>query len=86
MLFGSLYRPRRGVIPHITDDTAKRTLSRARIILQDGPVPVEGQIIGWKRTHAGPLGAVVANPVTGARSLWGVDFATGRPRPLARLG
>lgn len=69
----------------LTDAKVKKVLTRARLILDDGPVAIEGAIIGWKRTHAGPLGAIVLNPLTGARFLWGVDLASGKPRQLARL-
>ena len=85
MLYTQPYEPHRRAVVVIPDADAKRILSYSRIMLNDGPYLVEGRVIGWKRTDAGPLGAVVANPVTGARSLWGVDFATRRPRPLKRL-
>jgi hypothetical protein len=88
MLFVSAYKPRRPAVFVLTDAEVKGVLTRSRVILRDGPVPVEGRIIGWKRTDAGPLGAVVANPITGARFLVGVDLASGgrRPRVLTRLG
>ena len=84
MLFSPFSHTQRTIVV-IPDTEVKRILNHARIILKDGPVAVEGRIIGWKRTHAGPLGAVVVNPLTGARFLWGVDFANGRARSLKRL-
>lgn len=67
-------RPQPAVV--LTDGEAKSRLSRARIILKDGPVPVEGRIIGWQRTGIGALGAIAVNAVTGARFLVGVNLTT----------
>lgn len=77
--------PRRPVRPVLTDGRAKAILAHSRLILNDAGIPVQGRIIGWKTTAAGTTGAVVANPVSGNRFLFVVDFATGRPRNVARL-
>lgn len=71
----------------LTDDAVKAMFARATVVLHDGIVPVQGEIIGWKRTSAGCLGAIVINRLTGARFLYGPDLAKGGgvPRPLARL-
>lgn len=66
----------------LTDDVVKAKLSKARLILTDGFIPVEGRIIGWQRTDKGSLGAIVVNPLTNGRFLFVVDFATGKPRNL----
>ncbi len=62
----------------LTDDQAKRRLSRAQIILKDGPADVMGRVIGWKRAKIGVLAAVVLNEVTGARFLVGVNMTNDR--------
>jgi hypothetical protein len=59
--------------------------SRVNIIMKDGPVDVAGKVIGFTRTNAGSLGAVLANGLTGRRELWSLDFATRQPRFLAVL-
>lgn len=69
----------------LTDETVKRILGHADLSFVDGGLYVHGRIIGWKRTASGALGAVVLYPVTGARHLWCVNFADGRPRRLAPL-
>jgi len=67
----------------LTDDTVKTMFAGFRIILKDGVVPVEGHVIGWKYTDAGPLGAIVRNPLNDNSYLYGIDFETGKPRRLA---
>lgn len=69
----------------IPDAEVKRRLGRSRIFLKDGLFPVQGKIIGWRRTAAGPLGAVVVNEVTDNRFLVGVNFKNGKPKVLAPL-
>lgn len=71
----------------LSDSAVRAMFARARVLLTDGAVPVEGVVIGWQRTSAGLLGAIVANPLTGARFLYGPDLATGghKPRFLTRL-
>lgn len=83
MTFQNTYRVRATRV--LTDEAVKRMLSRADLSWVDGGLHVRGRIIGWKRTASGALGAVVAYPVTGARHLWCVNFANGRPRHLAPL-
>lgn len=71
----------------LTEDGIKAMFARTTIILEDGIVPVAGQIIGWKPTSAGCLGAIVLNPLSGRRFLYGPDLAQqGQvPRYLATL-
>ena len=71
----------------LTDDMVRDLFDAATIILDDGVVPVEGRRIGWKRTNRGPLGAIYANPLTGARFLFAPDLKRqGRmPVCIARL-
>ena len=79
-------RPRRPRSPvALTDGRAKSILSHNTLVTTDAGYPVTGRIIGWKRTPQGTLGAIVVNPQTAARHLFVVDFATGRPRRIARL-
>lgn len=79
-------RPRRPRTPMVlTDGRVKSILSNSRLTATDTGYPVRGRIIGWKRTSQGTLGAIVVNPVSAARHLFVVDFATGRPRQIARL-
>lgn len=67
----------------LTDTQVKaRFAAEPHILLDDGPVTVAGKIIGWQRTNAGTLGAIVLNPLTNRRMLFGIDFRTGRPRAL----
>jgi hypothetical protein len=83
-----LYRtssPATRVIVAPSDDEVKRTLTRFQPVLGDGPVPVRGRRIGWKKTNAGPLGAIFVNELTGRRTLWVLDFQSRRPRQLAVL-
>jgi hypothetical protein len=86
MLF-TTYRPaqRPSVGRFFTDPEVKSAFGRATVMLGDGPFPVAGKVIGWRRTNAGGLGAIVANPVTGRRFLFCLDFVTGRPKVLTRL-
>lgn len=77
-------RPPR-VILGPSDNEVKCRFSRFEPIMTDGPVPVRGTRIGWKRTDAGPLGAIYANPVSGRRELWGLDLHTHKPRRIAIL-
>ena len=77
-------RPQRVVVA-ASDDQVKRKFDHFRPILPDGPVPVQGKLIGWKTTKAGTLGAVYVNEVTGQRTLWCLDFQTRRPRQIAVL-
>lgn len=76
---------KRQIIVAASDDMVKRVFSRFRPQLHDGPVPVFGEMTGWQRTKAGPLGAVFVNPLTGRRSLWCLDLDTQKPRHLATL-
>jgi hypothetical protein len=73
------------VIVGPSDEEVKSRFERFVPILSDGPVPVHGVRIGWKRTTAGPLGAIFANPVTNRRELWALDLHTHKPRHLAVL-
>lgn len=82
MLFISPTMPKVRKPTVLTDETVRTMFARARIILKDGVVPVEGKVIGWKKTDAGPLGAIVVNPLTDNRYLFGIDFETGKPRRL----
>lgn len=67
----------------LTDERVKAIFAaHPRILMNDGAVAVEGVIIGWQRTDIGTLGAIVCNPITNKRVLYGIDFKTGRPRPL----
>lgn len=68
-----------------SDEEVRKVMQRTRVVMKDGPVDVEGQLIGWKKTDAGPLGAIFANPLTNRRELWALDFTTRKPRPLAVL-
>lgn len=82
----TFYRPSYPRVGHVlTDGAVKRILATADLSWPDGGYRVRGRIIGWRRTQSGVLGAIVAYPVTGARHLWGVDFANGRARHLAPL-
>lgn len=86
-------RPRHQAAPRSTanvvvapsDEDVRRIMKRARVIMKDGPVDVQGKLIGWKHTDAGPLGAIFANPLTNRRELWALDFSTRKPRPIAVL-
>lgn len=68
-----------------TDREVKRIFAQTVIALPDGPFDVPGKLIAYRRTHAGALGAIIANPMTGRRFLYCIDFVTGRPRYLERL-
>lgn len=68
-----------------SDSEVKSAFGRAHVMLYDGPFPVTGKVIGWRRTNAGTLGAIIANPVTGRRFLFCLDFVTGRPKALGCL-
>jgi len=83
--FVRAHRPTSHVIVAPSNDDAKRIFERFRPLLDDGPVAVQGQLIGWKTTNAGSLGAVFVNPLTGKRTLWALDFRTRQPRQLAIL-
>ena len=78
------HRPTKVVVAP-SDDDVRRRLSRFRLIMSDGPVPVEAKLIGYRRTDAGALGGIFANPLTNRRELFGLDFVTRRPRFLAVL-
>lgn len=69
-----------------SDDEVKRFFSRFSPVLNDGPVIARGKRIGWKRTNAGPLGAIYLNELTGRRFLFCIDFANRKPRLLIELG
>lgn len=73
------------VVVAASDDEVKRRLSRFRVVMDDGPVPVEAKLIGWQRTHAGSLAAIFANPLSNRRELWALDFRTHKPRMIAVL-
>jgi hypothetical protein len=92
----SLYSQLRGlvVVPHQqsakvivgpSDEEVKSRFAHFAPVLSDGPVPVRGVRIGWKRTTAGPLGAIFANPLTNRRVLWALDLHSHKPRHLAVL-
>lgn len=68
-----------------SDEQVKRHFARFEPIMTDGPVPVRGRRIGWKRTHAGRLGSIYLNQLSGRRELWALDVHTGRPFRLAVL-
>jgi len=70
---------------YIPDSIVKRVFRQSRITLHDGPIPVTGKVLGWNKTNAGPLGAVIGNPITGRRFLYCLDFRTLQPRELTRL-
>lgn len=78
-----LPRPHVGRFP--TDRTVKRIFAQTIVTVADGPFEVPGTLIAYRRTHAGALGAIIANPMTGRRFLYCIDFVTGRPRCLERL-
>lgn len=73
------------VIVGPSDDEVKHRFSRFEPIMSDGPVPVRGTRIGWKRTDVGPLGAIYANPLTARRELWVLDLHSHKPRKIATL-
>jgi hypothetical protein len=80
-------RPKPSQVVVLTDDMVKDMFANAIVHLNDGVVPVAGEIIGWQRTDAGCLGAIVVNKLTGARFLFGPDLSKGGrvPKLLARL-
>lgn len=52
-------------------------------ILNDGPVAVEGIVVGWQRSDprsvaGGALAAILCNPLTNRRFLYGFSVYTGR--------
>ena len=79
--------PQHRPVQVLTDDMVKAMFARSTVHLNDGVVPVEAEIIGWQRTTAGCLGAIVLNRLTGARFLFGPDLGRGSavPKLLARL-
>lgn len=80
--------PARQVIVGPSDDEVKAVFTRLRVIMHDdpaAPVPVEAKLVGWKRTNAGPLGAIFASPLTNRRELWALDLKTRKPRCIAVL-
>lgn len=79
------FRPATRIVVLPSDTEIKRTFTRFAPILNDGPVPVRGRLIGWKTTHSGGLGAIFANELTGRRTLWVLDPQSRRPRQLAVL-
>ena len=79
------FQQRPGVGRFPTDREVKRIFAQTVITLPDGPFEVAGKLIAYRRTHAGALGAIIANPITGRRFLYCIDFVTGRPRYLERL-
>jgi hypothetical protein len=81
------YRPVRPqpVGRYFSDPAVKAAFGRTNVMLYDGPFPVTGRLIGWRRTKAGTLGAIIANPDTGRRFQFCLDFGTGRPRLLGSM-
>ena len=79
--------PRQQTAVVLTDDMVRDMFARTTVFLEDGVVPVEGKLIGWKRTNRGPLGAIYANPETGARFLFAPDLRKQGTEPIciARL-
>lgn len=68
-----------------SDDEVKAMFARTKIIMKDAPIDVEAKVIGFTRTNAGSLGAILANQLSGRRELWSLDFTTRQPRFLALL-
>lgn len=63
--------------PVLTDDLVKQKFSGFAPRLHDGPFPVFGKVIGWDY-HDGRLGAIVVNPQTDRRFLFGIDLHSGK--------
>ena len=79
---GAKPRSAAGEIIVITDADVKDMFNRTTVILEDGVVPVTGRRIGWKRTNRGLLGAIYANPDTGARFLFAPDLRKKGAEPV----
>lgn len=77
-------KPVRVVVAPSNDEVMRR-LSRRRVIMHDGHVPVEAKFVRWQKTHAGAMGAVFRNPLTRRVELWGLCFHTHKPRMIAVL-
>lgn len=64
----------------LTDEKVREIFAREPIRMNDGAFPVFGRVIGWQRLDSGVLGAIVVNPETDKRVLYGIDYSTGKPR------
>ena len=57
----------------------------ANIMLNDGPIPEKGKVIGWRDVEGGRVAAIIANPLTRRRFLFDLDPTSGRLRYLRSL-
>lgn len=89
MLFATPTQPKQQPnVVVLTDEAIRALFARVTVLLKDGPVAVEGIVTAWQRHNkTGLLNAIVTNPLTGTRYVYGPDLAShGRTvREIARL-